>query len=449
MATTQAAMSMSDFLTVLRKSALVEPAELTEYIGRLSNADQMTGQELAERLQADGLLTPFQVYHLLRNRYKNFFIGRYKVVAPLGHGGMSQVFLAEHSVMKHLVALKLLPIKDSADPGAIGRFLREARAAAAVNHPNVVRAHDIDKADGHIFYLVMDYVDGVNLHDLVKRIGPLAPEQAANYIAQAAIGLQEIASKGLIHRDLKPSNLLLDREGVIRILDLGLARFTNDTEDNLTKRFEGNTIFGTADYLAPEQALQMPNADARMDIYSLGATLHFLLSGRAPFEELSTTQKLLAHQFNDPQAIEDVPLDLQRVMMTMMRKKPEDRYQSAYDVVEALAPWASLPMPLPPDDFFPDRGLANANVGPMSNGPRSGAPSTKGFGKTAVTDAYGTGRFPSPTSDVLRASARARSSTNLAANAAPKSDRALLIAIVAIAVVGFVLAGLIAAGVFR
>lgn len=369
----------AEFLSLLRQSGLLSSTELVDYLVRLPNAEQMPPTELADHFVRDGLLTPFQAQHLLRGRYKNFIIGKYKIIEPLGTGGMSQVFLCEHTVMKHRVALKLLPLKDHADPALISRFQREARAAAAVNHPNVVRAHDVDQADGRIHYLVMDYVDGVNLHDLVRRIGPLPPEQAAHYIAQAALGLQEIASKGLIHRDLKPSNLLLDREGVIRILDLGLARFADEGDDAITRQYSSETVFGTADYLAPEQALQSPDVDTRADIYSLGATLYFLLAGRAPFEDASTAQKLLAHQIRDPEPIEGVPAALQQVIRTMMRKNPAERYPTPYDVAEALASWARLPMPLPPDDFFPKRCTSVDSV--ATNG-ATGAPSTAGHGKT-------------------------------------------------------------------
>jgi serine/threonine protein kinase len=128
----------------------------------------------------DGLLTKFQATHLLRGRYKNFYLGKFKLLEPLGTGGMSQVFLAEHVVMKHRVAIKMLPVREGTDPAAVSRFLREARAAAAVNHPNVVRAHDFDIADGKYYYLVKDYVDGVNLHDLDKAVGPHPPPHAAN-----------------------------------------------------------------------------------------------------------------------------------------------------------------------------------------------------------------------------------------------------------------------------
>jgi eukaryotic-like serine/threonine-protein kinase len=251
--------------------------------------------------------------------------------------------------------MKLLPAQGHEDKVAVNRFLREARAAAAVNHPNVVRAHDFDLAEGKFYYLIMEYVDGVNLHDLVKKIGPFPPEVAANYVAQATTGLAHISDCGLIHRDLKPGNLLVDRSGIVRILDLGLARFTNDDKDNLTRQHQGKSILGTADFLAPEQAIQADKIDVRADIYSLGATLYFLLSGRAPFEQQSVTHKLIAHQLRDPDPLTGVPAELAAVVTKMMKKVPAERYQTPAEVIAALTPWASVPIPAPDPAWFPGR----------------------------------------------------------------------------------------------
>ncbi len=364
-----------DFLIILRSSKLLEEDALDRYLIGLENLEGMTAIKLARKMLQDGLLTSFQADHLLKGRYKNFFIGKYKVLRPLGSGGMSQVFLCEHVVMRHWVALKLLHVSEGNDPSAISRFVREARAAASVNHPNVVRAHDFDQAEGKYHYIVMDYVDGVNLHELVKKLGPLPPEQAANYISQTARGLQHISDCGLIHRDLKPSNLLLDRAGAIRILDLGLVRYAHEgTNENLTRNLSGNTIIGTADYLAPEQALQSESIDIRADIYSLGATFYFLLTGRAPFDDRTIAQKLLGHQFQNPDPPEGVPEPILDVLRTMMRKSPEDRYTHPEDVVEALAPFLPDPPEPPSDDYFPTLSIYGS--GPATGGPRSQGPNS-------------------------------------------------------------------------
>jgi serine/threonine protein kinase len=345
-----------NLLDYVRKSGLLDAARLQDYVRGVPKAESLSPSDMTQKMVEDGLITKFQAKHLLRGRYRNFFIGKFKVLEPLGSGGMSQVYLCEHAVMKHRVAMKLLPAKGGDDKSAVSRFLREARAAAAVNHPNVVRAHDFDLAEGKFYYLVMEFVDGINLHDLVKKIGPLKPELAANYITQATSGLQHISECGLVHRDLKPSNLLVDQTGLVRILDLGLARFTNDDQDNLTRQLQGKSILGTADFLAPEQAIQADKIDVRADIYSLGATLYFLLSGRAPFEQQSVTQKLLAHQLREPDPLTEVPAELAAVVSKMMKKSPADRYQTPADVMAALAPWANAPLDPPDASWFPGRG---------------------------------------------------------------------------------------------
>lgn len=355
-----------DYLQCTRESLLVAD----EVIDRYAQAD-WTGQtveDAARLLVADGHLTLFQANYILKGRYKNFFIGKYKVLAPIGSGGASQVFLCEHSVMRHRVAVKMLKLHAKSDPGTLERFKREARAAAAVNHPNVVRAYDFDLAEGKHYYIVMDYVDGVNLEDLVARIGPLPPERAVNYAIQAATGLQHIHECGLVHRDIKPSNLLLDRTGLVRILDLGLVRFAESKDDGLTRMQNDHVVLGTADYLSPEQALKSDELDIRSDLYSLGVTLYFLLAGKAPFADLNVAQKLLFHQFKEPPPLDHVPRDLFAVMQTLMAKKPEDRYQTPAEFVEAVAAWGRVPVPPPLDSEIP---VVLAPSATPSNIPRS------------------------------------------------------------------------------
>ena len=191
---------------------------------------------------------------------------------------MGTVYLAEHATLRRRVAIKVLAKADAAGPAGVERFLREARSAAALDHPNIVRLYDVGR-QGPMHYLVMEHVDGQTLEQVLTR-GPIPCGRAAEYIAQAAAGLQHAYEKGFVHRDIKPANLMLARDGTVKILDMGLAR-SFDTEDNLTERLEQGVILGTADYISPEQAINSPDVDVRADIYSLGATFFALVTGQA------------------------------------------------------------------------------------------------------------------------------------------------------------------------
>jgi serine/threonine protein kinase len=204
----------------------------------------------------------------------------------------------------------------------------------------------------------MEYVDGRSFHEIVTARGPLAFQRAAHYIAQAAVGLQHAHERGLIHRDIKPANILLDRQGVVKILDLGLARFFKDDTDDLTRMHGAKNVLGTADFVSPEQALDSHGADDRTDIYSLGCTFYYLLTGVPPFAEAkSLGQKLMAHQTEIPPAVRklrpEVPAELAVVLEKMMAKKKEERYQTPSDVFEALEPWTREPIDLPSEDEMP------------------------------------------------------------------------------------------------
>jgi serine/threonine protein kinase len=336
-----------NFFDLVRRSALVEQGPLDRVIAEVEQ-ESAAGQPaadaaaLAERLVQAGLLTRWQTAKLLEGRHKGFFLDKYKLLDHLGTGGMSSVYLAEHVHMHRRVALKVLPQNRIEDSSYKDRFYREARAAAALDHANVVRAYDIGN-DGKIHFLVMEYVEGRDLQVAVKQAGPLGFETAANYIAQAADGLAHAHEIGLIHRDIKPANLLLDVKGTVKVLDLGLARFSNDEgKASLTVAHDEN-VLGTADYLAPEQALNSHEVDHRADIYSLGCTLYFLLTGHPPFPEGTLPQRLMAHQTQEPASIlvdrPDAPPGLVEICGRMMSKKAKDRYATATEVRDALRAW--------------------------------------------------------------------------------------------------------------
>ena len=394
--------TVDEFLDLIRKSAVLEEARLAGYVRKLKAAPN-TPKELnayAGLFVRDGYLTYFQAEQFLQGRWKRFTIGKYKVLERIGAGGMGQVFLCEHKLMRRRVAVKVLPTAKASDPSALERFYREARAVAALDHPNIVRAYDIDQ-DDNLHFLVMEYVDGSSLQDIVRKTGPMDVTRACHYIYWSAIGLQNAHEGGLIHRDIKPGNILVDRQGVVKILDLGLARFFNDDEDALTRKYDEN-VLGTADYLAPEQAIDSHTVDGRADIYSLGATFYYMLGGSPPFTEGSVAQKLLWHQTRMPKSIRDlrpeVPQTLARVIEKMMAKKAEDRYQTPALLAEALLPLTQTPIPPPPDDEMPQ--LSAAAMGPgsatatvsssprtMVIAPRTPAPGTKTSVAVAEPDA--------------------------------------------------------------
>lgn len=338
-------LKVDDFLDLVRRSALVEKDRLNAVLldlKREAGGHSITDTKfVADRLVEAKLITGWQAERLLEGRYKGFFLGKHKLLDHLGTGGMSRVYLAEHVLMQRRVAIKVLPKERVKDSSYLARFHREAQAAAALDHRNIVRAYDVDN-DGDLHYIVMEYVEGRDLQHIVAEDGPLDYVAAAEYIRQAAEGLAHAHQSGLIHRDVKPANLLVDGRGVVKILDLGLARFTDDAKTSLTVAFDEN-VLGTADYLAPEQALNSHAADLRADIYSLGCSLFYLLTGHPPFVGGTLPQRLMMHQKQPPPSIlldrPDAPPDLIDICLKMMEKKPENRYQSAVEVARALAGW--------------------------------------------------------------------------------------------------------------
>ena len=278
-----ATLSVDKFAELVRKSGLVAEERLNSVLEAMSREDASDSDKVAERLVNAKLITPWQAGKLKEGKHKGFVLGKYRLLGLLGTGGMSSVYLAEHILMQRRVAIKVLPQSRVDDSSYLARFRREAQAVAALDHKNIVRAYDIDN-DGKNHFIVMEYVEGRDLQATVKSDGPLDYDTAAEYIRQAAEGLQHAHDSSLIHRDVKPANLLLDNRGMVKILDMGLARFTDEANASLTRIHDEN-VLGTADYLAPEQAKDSHTSDRRADIYSLGCTLYYLLTGHPPFRE--------------------------------------------------------------------------------------------------------------------------------------------------------------------
>ncbi len=289
---------------------------------------------------------------------------RYRVVAALGAGGMGAVYRAEHRLMDRPVALKVIRGDLLGSAAMVERFRGEVKAAARLaSHPNIVAAYDAEQA-GETHMLVMEFVEGTDLAELVRRRGPLPVDEACEYARQAALGLQHASLDGMVHRDIKPQNLMRTTRGQVKILDFGLARFASEAASHRGQvkildfgvaRFTGEAatpggmtaqgmVLGSADYIAPEQIDDPHAADIRADIYSLGCTLYFLLAGRPPFPDGSLNEKLMAHAERTPRPLAeiraDVPLELATVVSRMIAKEPEQRFQTPDEVARALAPFA-------------------------------------------------------------------------------------------------------------
>jgi tRNA A-37 threonylcarbamoyl transferase component Bud32 len=266
------------------------------------------------------------------------------LLEKLGEGGMGQVFKAKDRKQGRVVALKLIRKERLDDPDAVRRFEREVRAAAALDHPNIVRAYGADRVGGTLL-LAMEHVEGaIDLGALVKKDGPLPVGRACDYVRQAALGLQQPYERGIVHRDIKPTNLLLTADGgVVKILDLGLARLDRPRagDETVSSMTQEGTILGTPDFLAPEQALEPHGVDIRADLYSLGCTFYYLLTGRVPFPAGSLLLKLNKHQNEQPPPVEalrsDVPPGVARVVRKLMAKDPGDRYRTPAELAAALA----------------------------------------------------------------------------------------------------------------
>ena len=302
----------------------------------LAESNDFSPRRIATGLEGADLLTTWQSQKLLAGKSKGFYLGSYRLLRPLGKGGMGVVYLGEHHVMKRLVALKILPQDALEDERRVEQFKAEARASAQLDHPNIVRAIDFSEAAGKL-YIVMEFVDGIDLHQAVGRDGVMSVPVAMDAIIQATKGLAHAHERGIIHRDIKPSNLLLRTDGVVKVSDLGLARIGwTGADDPSTK----NRLMGTADFVAPEQAINSKTVDARADIYSLGCTLFFLLTGKSPFSGETTTQRLAKHQTAPTPDVRtlrpDCPPAVAELIIRMMSKRPEDRPNSASELLTRL-----------------------------------------------------------------------------------------------------------------
>jgi serine/threonine protein kinase len=358
-----AAATVGDLHEAVRTSQLLDPVQLAEF-ARLQrrHADaRALGREVVQR----GWLTAYQINQLLQGRGTELVLGPYLILDKLGEGGTGQVYKARHRQSNRITALKLLRKDVQSDPDTVRRFTRELEVARQVEHPNLIHTYEAGPI-GNTLVLAMEFVAGTNLDQLVKEAGPLPVNLACEYVRQAACGLAHAHERGLVHRDIKPGNLMVNDKSAegsggqrtaqttlrsplaaqqVKILDLGLARLLEPSRNSPTRgltMLTGDAVMmGTPDYMSPEQALDLHGADIRSDIYSLGCTAFYLLTGQPPYPGGSLAHKLMKHQQAEIPSLRqlrpEVPAAVEATVRRMLAKRPLDRFQTPGEVAQALA----------------------------------------------------------------------------------------------------------------
>lgn len=381
-----------ELIAVVRRSRLLgtmQFARVKDYAAR--HGKSLSPEKLAQWMVKQNLVTVWQAERLLAG-VSSFFLGNYKFLHPIAEGAMGVVFKAQHAMMGRTVAIKVLSKTRLSHPNAVARFAREVQAVAALDHPNIVTAYDAGQI-GQTHYLVMEYIDGIDLHCFVEQCGQIPLPWACDFIRQVALGLHHAHSQGMVHRDIKPANILVtwkatDDRPMAKILDLGLARIFNDPDSDdeaestnsqdAPKFYEGDSqltqagmIVGTPDYLAPEQISRNREVDARSDIFGLGCTLFKLLTGQLPYSGPDLLGKLhLRVSASAPPAVRlrtllpDAPQELDTLLARMLERDPDARPQTALEVAEALAPFAR-----PPDEKWDlrPRSLSDEETGEIGS----------------------------------------------------------------------------------
>lgn len=355
-------------LRALRKSGLLTAARIDEVVGGASKAVAADPDKFGEYLVQQGVVTHFQVTKLKQGTFQGLVLGPYHILSPLGKGGMGTVYLARDvrkpAGRQGLVALKVLPPKRAREEDRmLARFLREMAMAQRVNHPHLTRTFEAGDIGG-VHYIAMEYIRGQSLRRVVGDQGPLSVTRAAHLFAEVADGLAHAHEIGLVHRDLKPSNLMVTPNGHAKVLDLGLA-LAVDEELPADKKIVGGQgyVVGTMDYIAPEQVDDPTAVDARADLYAMGCTLYFALTGQPPFPGGTSQDKMRQHRTEHPDPLTDfnptVPVEFARIVQKLMEKSPARRYPTARAAREALLPWSTAE-PETPYDVDPD--LTEAEV---------------------------------------------------------------------------------------
>jgi serine/threonine protein kinase len=344
--------SVEDFRKTVLKSGLLDRAQLQDALRDVPKEQRDDPRALADHLVRKGKLSRFQAVKILRGTGKGLLLDHYQVLSPIGRGGMSTVYLARDERSGELVALKLLPpSRWRNEERLLARFQREMELSRRVGHPHLAWTYESGFCQ-RVYYIAMEYIPGKNLSRVVAEGGPLRVPRAARLMAEVASALEHAHNQGLIHRDLKPSNIMITPNDHAKVLDLGLALMEGEEAEQKVIGGQGY-IVGTMDYIAPEQTTDAAGVDGRADIYSLGCTLYFALSGQPPFPGGTSREKIRRHRHEDPvpllQLAPSVPPRFARLVERMMAKNPDDRPPSAAAVEEELRAWASGEPILPLD----------------------------------------------------------------------------------------------------
>ena len=342
--------SIDNFLSILRRTQLLS-AEQVDEVARELVPHYGNPESLGEYLVSIDWLTAYQLQMLLAEQWDELTAGPYQILDRLGEGGVSEVFKAWDTLRGRVVALKVLRQHLTGNSEVVRQFQHELQAITRLSHPNIIKTYDAHQVGG-LHYFAMEFVEGMDLDRFVRQVGPLCVELACDFARQAAQGLQHAHQLGLVHRDIKPANLFLLHpplpgtarrpDPVVKIIDWGLARCTGEQSEGGPgdTEAEKGELLGTADYIAPEQALNPTLVDIRADVYSLGCTLFFLLTGRPPFPGSSVMQKVLMHQESEPPSLlslrPDLPAELDALVRKMLAKGPADRFAIPLLVVTPL-----------------------------------------------------------------------------------------------------------------
>jgi serine/threonine protein kinase len=346
--------TVEQFLQALGRSGLLSPEAVREIVEGAPGEARENAKRLAEHFVRLSKLSHFQARKLLDGTWAGLVLGPYQIIMPIGRGGMGTVYLARDTLTPRLLALKILPPKKARQSERlIARFQREMELSRRVTHPNLTETYDVGQSLG-VYYIAMEYIAGVSLYRVVATGGPLTVRRAAKLFAQAAAGLDAAHAVGLIHRDLKPSNIMVTPRDQVKILDLGLAMITDETKDDIEVIGGKGYVVGSMDYIAPEQTENSAAADARSDLYGLGSTLYYALTGQPPFPGGDSKTKIKRHRREPVRPIQELnPLiapEFAAVVHSLLAKQPDDRPQSAAQLRQLLLPFAD---PEPPPYVAP------------------------------------------------------------------------------------------------